>query len=164
MVTTERSRRPRPSLIVVILVTSLDTIIVDTSVDGKQARSRIAVELIPPHADQVLLVENCTIRTDKIVSFVIGADVEDLTLGFDVSVVPRPLLLITSEGRFEDFGVDGVVLAGGAGNGGVVAIAVATVVVVLVSREARLRADGGWEIGGCSGEVSYLGSLVSECG
>ena len=41
---------------------------------------------------------------------------EDLALGVGVSVVPTINLTIARESGFRDFGVDGIVLAGNAGN------------------------------------------------
>lgn len=42
-------------------------------------------------------MEYGSIRTKEIISFIVSTNVEHLTLGFDVSVITRELLLIASE-------------------------------------------------------------------
>lgn len=70
-----------------------------------------AVKLVPPHADQVLLMKDGSVRAQEVVSFVVGADMEDLALSFYVSVVTRVLLLVAAEGCLRDLGENRVVLA-----------------------------------------------------
>ena len=81
------------------------------------------VKVEPPVADEVVLVEESSVGTEEAVlgqtsSSVSSADVEDLALSLGVSVVTSVNLAVTDESRLGDLGVDGIVLSGHPGDGG----------------------------------------------
>jgi hypothetical protein len=80
------------------------------------------VEVEPPVADEVVLVEDGSVGTEEAVlgqttGSVSGADVEDLALSLGVSVVTSVNLAVTRESRLGNLGVDGIVLSGHPGDG-----------------------------------------------
>lgn len=114
-------------------------VIVDVRIVAVQARRRLAVKLIPPHAHQRLLAEDRSVRAQKVESAVQRANVEHLALGLDVGIVAGERLRFAIERRLRDFRVNGVVGAGHAWNGRIVAVAAAVVVV----RSAELSGLAG---------------------
>merc|ERR1719273_1670829 len=81
-----------------------------------------AVEVEPPVADEVVLVEESSVGTEEAVlgqtsGSVSSADVESLALSLGVSVVTSVNLAVTRESRLGNLGVDGIVLSGNPGNG-----------------------------------------------
>jgi hypothetical protein len=81
-----------------------------------------AVKVEPPVADEVVLVEDGAVGAEEAVLgeaalAVGGADVENLALGLGIGVVASVHLAVAAEAGLGHLGVDGIVLAGDAGNG-----------------------------------------------
>jgi len=82
-----------------------------------------AVEVEPPVADEVVLVEDGSVGAQEAVlaktaQTVGSANVEHLALGLGVGVVTAINLTFAGESGLGGLGVDGIVLAGDAGNAG----------------------------------------------
>merc|ERR550539_721601 len=105
----------------------------DLVVEAVEVLGGGAVEVEPPVADEVVLVEESSVGTEEAVlgqtsGPVSSTDVESLALSLGVSVVTTVNLAVTDEGGLWHLGVDGVVLprdpgdvGGEGGQGGVVA-------------------------------------------
>merc|ERR1719273_2089929 len=105
----------------------------DLVVQTPQVLGGGAVEVEPPVADEVVLVEEGSVGTEEAVlgqtsGSVSSADVESLALSLGVSVVTSVNLAVTDESGLWNLGVDGIVLSGHpgdvggeSGQGGVVA-------------------------------------------
>jgi len=94
----------------------------DVVVEGVQTLGLGAVEVEPPVADEVVLVEEGSVGAEEGVLgepalSVGGANVEDLALGLGVGVVSSVNLSVAGESGLGGLGVDWVVFAGHAGNG-----------------------------------------------
>lgn len=68
-------------------------VIINIGIVSVQTWSCVAVKLVPPHANKMLLTENCSVRTKEIESCVQCTNMEHLTLGLNVCIVARELLL-----------------------------------------------------------------------
>lgn len=82
-----------------------------------------AVNVEPPVADEVLLVEDGTVGTEERVRgqlavgpVVVHADMEGLAISLGVRVVTTGSEAVTEERGLGNLGKDGVVIAGGAGD------------------------------------------------
>merc|ERR1719500_5122 len=80
------------------------------------------VEVEPPVADEVVLVEDGSVGTEEAVlgqtsSSISCADMENLTLSLSISIVTSIHLAFTGKPGLRDFSIDRVVLTGNAGNG-----------------------------------------------
>ena len=86
-------------------------------VDGIERLSERAVHIEPPVADEVLLLEDCSVGTEEAVLgqtsvAVITTDVEHLTLSLGVGIVTSLHQPIADEGGVRHLGVDGIVVPG----------------------------------------------------
>merc|ERR550539_1176155 len=95
----------------------------DLVVEAVEVLGGGAVEVEPPVADEVVLVEEGSVGTEEAVlgqtsGSVSSADVESLTLSLGVGVVTSINLTVTDEGSLGDLGVDGVVLSWNSGDVG----------------------------------------------
>ena len=80
-----------------------------------------AVKIEPPVTDEIVLVEECTIRTEEAVlgqtsSSISCANMECLALSLGVSIVTSIHLAFTAESRFRNLSIDRVVFSGHAWN------------------------------------------------
>jgi len=106
-------------------------------VEGVQGLSYGTVDVEPPVADKVLLLEQGAVRAEEAVLgeptlSVIGADMEGLAVGLNISVVASINLTVAEEGSLGNLGKDGVIVSGNARNGvleGAGAASVATTAV-----------------------------------
>ena len=94
----------------------------DLVVEAVQLLGGGAVEVEPPVADEVVLVEESPVGAEEAVlgqtaSSVSSADVEDLALSLGVSVVTSVHLAVTRKSRLGHLGVDGIILSGHSGHG-----------------------------------------------
>lgn len=69
-------------------------VIIDEFIEAVETRSSVAVELVPPHTHEVFLMEDCTVGTQEVVCFVVGANMESLALCLHISIVTGEGLLI----------------------------------------------------------------------
>ena len=80
-----------------------------------------AVEVEPPVADEVVLVEDGSVGAEEAVlgqtaGSIGGTDVEDLALGLGVGVVTSVHLTLARKSGLGDLGIDGVIFSGHSGH------------------------------------------------
>ena len=94
----------------------------DLIIERVETLRRSAVEVEPPVADEVVLVEESSVGAEEAVlgkttSTVGGANVEDLAFSFGVGVVSTVHLAVTRKSGLRHLGIDRVILSGHSGHG-----------------------------------------------
>lgn len=83
------ARRLESPIVARVRLLSSFRVIIDVSVIAIQIWCRLAIELIPPHANQRFLAENCTVWTQEIICSIQCAHMEHLTLCFNIRIIAR---------------------------------------------------------------------------
>ena len=94
----------------------------DLVVQGVETLGLGAVEVEPPVADEVVLVEDGSVGAEEAVlgeptSAISGANVENLALSLGVGVVSAVNLSVAGKARLGNLGIDRVILSGNSRNG-----------------------------------------------
>lgn len=108
-------------------------VIVDVGVVAVEAGSGVAIELVPPNADQVLLTEDSSVGAQEVERAVHRANVEDLALCLHVRIVSGPLLVLAVERSLGDLRVNRVVDSSLSGNSRIISTFVLSIVPALTT-------------------------------